>query len=142
MVMEAGKMDLLAWRLQIAPKASRSKRIPPTRSPTKESRMYPPGSSMRGNGMTDLEESTGEELDVPKEPNESKEEPLTRNKVALCLALYADALLIVQSVHSAHILHFDIKCNNFILRCEPDLDNMYRYVRPYVLQLHFHFYFY
>jgi serine/threonine protein kinase len=53
-------------------------------------------------------------------------EPLTAGKLALCLALYADALLIVQSVHSAHILHFDIKCNNFILRCEPDLEAMYR----------------
>ena len=111
---------------------------------------------MRSNGMTDLEESTGEECTTDRpfhiqldekegggggggarerererkekeeKEKEEKEEPLTRHKLAMCLALYADALLIVQSVHSAHVLHFDIKCNNFILRCEPDLDNMYR----------------
>ena len=100
---------------------------------------------MRSNGMTDLEESTGEECTTDRpfhiqldekegggggggarererkekeeKEKEEKEEPLTRHKLAVCLALYADALLIVQSVHSAHVLHFDIKCNNFILRC-------------------------
>ena len=46
---------------------------------------------------------------------------LTAHNVAMCLALFADALLIVQSVHAAHVLHFDIKCNNFILHSEPNL---------------------
>jgi serine/threonine protein kinase len=49
-------------------------------------------------------------------------DPLTSLKLSLCLALYADILLIVESVHAAHILHFDIKCNNFILRSEPGTD--------------------
>ena len=42
--------------------------------------------------------------------------PLTEETLALCLGLYVDCLLIVQSVHQAHVLHFDLKCNNFILR--------------------------
>ena len=98
MVMEAGKMDLLAWRALISIKTNRSKRIPPTRGPIKDGRpSYPEGSSMQLNGMTDLEESMGEEwaTDSPKGlPDEAKEEPLTRHKLAMCLALYADALLI------------------------------------------------
>ena len=148
MVMEAGKLDLLAWRHTPNPKnnSTRSKRIPPTRSPFDNRRNGHDELSARSNGMTDLEESTGEEMgsergtergterddDIPTptlnnmSPSGDVEEVLTRCKLAMCLALYADALLIVQSVHSANVLHFDIKCNNFILRCEPDLDNMYR----------------
>ena len=45
--------------------------------------------------------------------------PLTEDTLALCLGLYVDCLLIVQSVHQANVLHFDLKCNNFILRVPP-----------------------
>ena len=140
MVMEAGKIDLLAWRHMPTQKLTRSKRIPPTRSPFDHRRNCRDELSTQSNGMTDLEESAGEDngtergtergsergVDSPAVDEIEQEESLSRCKLAMCLALYADALLIVQSIHSAHVLHFDIKCNNFILRCEPDLDNMYR----------------
>lgn len=33
-----------------------------------------------------------------------------------CLLLYTDAIYIIKMVHAADIAHFDIKCNNFIIR--------------------------
>ena len=45
-------------------------------------------------------------------------------EVAICMEIYADCMLIVQSVHDADVLHFDIKASNFIFRCDPDLELM------------------
>jgi len=43
---------------------------------------------------------------------------LTRNQICTCLLLFVDALLIVKAMHAADVAHFDIKCNNFILRSQ------------------------
>jgi serine/threonine protein kinase len=126
MVMEAGKMDLLAWRNS---SPSKGKRLPRSfGSCFREGRVFEDMADTSGRDYcegcnTDEELPSGDDLDVTSTDGR---EPLTQHKLAVCLALYADALLIVQSVHSARVLHFDIKCNNFILRCEPDLDTMYR----------------
>ena len=120
-------MDLLAWRKS---SPSKAKRFPRSfGSSYREGRIFEDcavGSSGRDSCEgcnTDEELPSGDDLDVTSSDDRA---PLTQHKLAVCLALYADALLIVQSVHSARVLHFDIKCNNFILRCEPDLDTMYR----------------
>lgn len=126
MVMEAGKMDLLAWRNS---SPVRGKRHPRSfGSSYRESRVFEDRPVDTGRDYceechTDDELPSGDDLDVTS--NDGRE-LLSQHKLAVCLALYTDALLIVQSVHSARVLHFDIKCNNFILRCEPDLDTMYR----------------
>ena len=44
---------------------------------------------------------------------------LNESTIALLLSLYLDALYIIKSVHAADIAHFDVKCNNFILRDDP-----------------------
>ena len=176
MIMEAGKMDLLAWRNNPAPNG-RKKRPPSFYSPSTDWRSFEgvsPGGvdvdvPFTGSGgewnvgnsqsqsqrqrlsmLSDLNLNLKIDLDTCDEcqtdeelpsggdgdPNCSEKDPLTLHKLAVCLALFADALLIVQSVHSSRVLHFDIKCANFILRCEPDLDVMYRSVpslSPYLI---------
>jgi hypothetical protein len=130
MVMEAGKMDLLAWRIRAPPKG---KAAPSSRSPYKDWMSFEDSNPMKVAGR----DSNGDSRTDPGSPSRrgvtpdivDERQPLTPYKLAVCLALYADALLIVQSVHSARVLHFDIKCNNFIVRCEPDLESMYRYAQ-------------
>ena len=130
MVMEAGKMDLRAWRMRGPPKG---KAAPSSRSPYKDWMSFEDSNPMNTAGRNSNGDSridTGSPSRRGAIPDSTDErQPLTPYKLAVCLALYADALLIVQSVHSARVLHFDIKCNNFIVRCEPDLESMYRYVR-------------
>jgi len=38
--------------------------------------------------------------------------------IILLLCIYYDILLIIETVHAADIVHFDIKCCNFVLRSE------------------------
>lgn len=129
MVMEAGKMDLLAWRMRGPPKG---KAAPSSRSPYKDWMSFEDSNPMNTPGRNSNDDSRIDTRSPSRRgaiPDSTDErQPLTPYKLAVCLALYADALLIVQSVHSARVLHFDIKCNNFIVRCEPDLESMYRYV--------------
>ena len=170
MIMEAGKMDLLAWRNNPAPN-SRKRRPPSFYSPSTDWRSFEgvsPGGvdvdvaitesggewnasqsqrqklSLLSDLNLKLDLDTCDECQTDEEfpsggdgdPNSSEKDPLTLHKLAVCLALFADALLIVQSVHSSRVLHFDIKCANFILRCEPDLDVMYRSVSALPPSLH------
>lgn len=39
--------------------------------------------------------------------------------IMMCVALFEDACVIVRSVHEAGIIHFDLKCSNFLLRGSP-----------------------
>jgi serine/threonine protein kinase len=38
--------------------------------------------------------------------------------IALLLLVYFDILSVIESVHAADVVHFDIKCCNFVLRTE------------------------
>jgi hypothetical protein len=51
------------------------------------------------------------------------EDVLNPRDTGLCLALYLDILLIVKSVHEKDVAHFDIKCNNCVLRMAEDASN-------------------
>ncbi len=42
----------------------------------------------------------------------------------LQLYIYSECLSIVKAVHDSGIIHFDIKCNNFVIRKVPNLDEM------------------
>lgn len=42
----------------------------------------------------------------------------------ITLCLFAECVKIVQHVHAERIVHFDIKCSNFIIRKEPDLNDL------------------
>ena len=39
-------------------------------------------------------------------------------EIILLLLIYYDILLIIETIHAADIVHFDIKCCNFVLRKE------------------------
>ena len=43
------------------------------------------------------------------------------NNLLLLLLMYHEVMTIVQEVHRAGIIHFDLKCENFMLRAEPSL---------------------
>ena len=44
---------------------------------------------------------------------------LTPSHISLLCSIYLDTCFILKSIHAADIAHFDIKCNNFILRDDP-----------------------
>ena len=160
-VLEAGKMDLLAWRLQYSVDPIHdSKDCDDIDGQGQAGTMthYPlednnnGGKSILNNDYhaddegsviddvidntknvpskckKDIPDRKKENRDENKNRNENEKSPLdlTFYKFELCLALYADVLLIVKSVHEANVLHFDIKCNNFILHCDPNLEAMNR----------------
>ena len=156
-VLEAGKMDLLAWRLQHSVDPvhdsegcnnidGQGQAGTVTHYPLEDNNIR--GKSILNNdNHADDEGSIIDDVtdnlknlpskykkDIPDKKNENRNEneneksplDLTSYKFELCLALYADVLLIVKSVHEANVLHFDIKCNNFILHCDPNLEAMNR----------------
>jgi hypothetical protein len=43
-------------------------------------------------------------------------ESLNCKNIVHCMLLYIDAIFVLQAVHDRDIAHFDIKCNNFIIR--------------------------
>jgi serine/threonine protein kinase len=43
----------------------------------------------------------------------------TLRDLEVCVALYEDACVIVRSIHDAGVVHFDLKCSNFLLRGNP-----------------------
>lgn len=123
-VLEAGKMDLRAWRHSIISRESVSIRDNNTSAKTSDKDGF-----ARTNSLIDLLEGENEGSPFDDANRTSGGDDvcpltLTVHNLKMCLALYADALLIVQSVHAVHVLHFDIKCNNFILHSEPDLEVM------------------
>jgi hypothetical protein len=123
-VLEAGKMDLRAWRHSIISRERASILEFNTSAKTNDKDGF-----ARNNSLIDLLEAENEGSpfdEANRAAGSEKTCPLTLtvHNLKMCLALYADALLIVQSVHAVHVLHFDIKCNNFILHSEPDLEVM------------------
>jgi serine/threonine protein kinase len=50
------------------------------------------------------------------------DENLSPRDAGLCLAMFMDILLIVKSVHNMDVAHFDIKCNNCVLKMSEDTD--------------------
>ena len=123
-VLEAGQMDLRAWRHSIISRERASILEFNTSAKTNDKDGF-----ARTNSLIDLLEGENEGSpydEAIRTVGSEKACPLTLtvHNLKMCLALYADALLIVQSVHAVHVLHFDIKCNNFILHSEPDLEVM------------------
>jgi serine/threonine protein kinase len=47
---------------------------------------------------------------------------LSKSGLMECLVIFLDILLIVKSVHDSNVVHFDIKCDNFILRHKDQSD--------------------
>lgn len=43
---------------------------------------------------------------------------MNSEEIILLLLIYYDILLIIETIHAADIVHFDIKCCNFVLRNE------------------------
>ena len=123
-VLEAGTMDLRAWRhstkfrnnVHGVDKKGKARSQPTGRLPTTSTQT----DMMAGEG----EQSSFDDVTNARRVDATAPLSLDVESLAMCLALYADALLIVQSVHALHVLHFDIKCNNFILHSEPDLNTM------------------
>ena len=102
-VMESGGMNLLEWRLQLQGE------IIAIREKGRDTGPIPLGSAtsnakLRKNNGNAYKNSTVQ---------------LNESTIALLLSLYLDALFIIKSVHAADIAHFDVKCNNFILRDDP-----------------------
>ena len=49
---------------------------------------------------------------------------MTTLELRRCLAIFLDALLIIQEVHNNDITHFDLKCENFIVRSHETRDEL------------------
>ena len=124
-VLEAGTMDLRAWRhstkflsgVRVPDKKGNARARIATRLPSTSNL-----TSIITGG--EGEQSAFDDVSNLRKGDALAPLSLDVESLAMCLALYADALLIVQSVHALHVLHFDIKCNNFILHSEPDLNTM------------------
>ena len=94
-VMESGGMNLLEWRLQLQGEMAAIR---------EKGRDTATGAKLRKNHGNSSKNNTVQ---------------LNESTIALLLSLYLDALYIIKSVHAADIAHFDVKCNNFILRDDP-----------------------
>lgn len=96
LILEQGVCDLKEWAVQLSTKTRNSRRT----------------------------------MNLPTSPRFSRSlssEPISSafaDQVLLQLYVYCECLSIVKAVHDSDIIHFDVKCNNFILRKVPDLDEM------------------
>ena len=117
-------MDLRAWRHST--KIQSGVRVPDKKGNARSrvASRLPNTSNLTSITAGEGEQSAFDDVGNVRKGDASAPLSLDVESLAMCLALYADALLIVQSVHALHVLHFDIKCNNFILHSEPDLNTM------------------
>ena len=59
---------------------------------------------------------------VKDEFREFSDTVLSVKDTGLCLAVFIDILYIMQSVHKADVAHFDLKCDNLVIRGKLDLE--------------------
>eukprot|EP00597_Dinobryon_sp_UTEXLB2267_P010353 CAMPEP_0170102936 /NCGR_PEP_ID=MMETSP0020_2-20130122/3183_1 /TAXON_ID=98059 /ORGANISM="Dinobryon sp., Strain UTEXLB2267" /LENGTH=1801 /DNA_ID=CAMNT_0010326383 /DNA_START=623 /DNA_END=6028 /DNA_ORIENTATION=- len=98
LVMENGGMNLLEWRMLIQDELN--------------------SAIERDRGVSLIAAGNSKKFVGNSKPNRSPGS-LCESTIALLLSLYLDILYILKSVHAADIAHFDVKCNNFILREDP-----------------------
>jgi hypothetical protein len=109
LVMELGGKNLSEWRRRAidAEESYGHTLISPmnTRHPTGQ----PPPQYSRVN--SDISNTVADLFSFSKDV-------LSVNDCCMCLTMFVDILLIVKAVHAADVGHFDIKCNNFVLKHE------------------------
>jgi hypothetical protein len=104
LVMELGGKNLSEWRRR-AIDAEESD-VSPLHKPPQTQSLYSRVNSEVSSAVGDLSSH-----------NFSKE-ILSISDCCMCLTMFVDILFIVRAVHAADVGHFDIKCNNFVLKHE------------------------
>lgn len=105
LVMELGGKNLSEWRRRTID--AEDVDVSHSHKPLQNQSLYSRVNSEVSNGLGDMSASS------------FSKDVLSVNDCCMCLTIFVDILFIVRAVHSADVGHFDIKCNNFVLKHEP-----------------------